>query len=32
MKSHDVTIQMKAAEQYCPVVLKYYAIQSGSNF
>ena len=31
MKSYDVTIQMKAIEQYFPVVL-YYAVQGGSNF
>ena len=32
MKSYDVTIQMKATEQYFPVVLFYYAVQGGSNF
>ena len=30
MKSYSVTIQMKATEQYFPVVV-YYAVQSGSN-
>ena len=32
MKSYGVTIQMKATEQYFPVVLFYYAGQGGSNF
>ena len=32
MKSYGVTIQMKATEQYFPVVSVYYAVQSGSNF
>ena len=33
-KSYSVTIQMKATEQYFPVVLftVYYAVQGGSNF
>ena len=33
-KSYSVTIQMKATEQYFPVVLLtvYYSVQGGSNF
>ena len=32
MKSYGVTIQMKAIEQFFPVVLFiYYAVQGGSN-
>ena len=31
MKSENVTIQMKASEQYFPVVV-YYVVQGGSNF
>ena len=30
-KSYDVTIRMKATEQYLPVVV-YYPVQGGSNF
>ena len=32
MESLSVTIQMKATEQYFPVVLFIYAVQGGSNF
>ena len=34
MKSYDVTIQMKATEQYFPVVLfiMLHIVQGGSNF
>ena len=31
MKSYSVTIQMKATEQYFPVVVSDYAVQGGSN-
>ena len=31
MKFQSVTIEMKAAEQYFPVVLYNYAVQGGSN-
>ena len=31
MKSYGVTIQMKATEQYFPLVLFFYAVQGGSN-
>ena len=31
MKSLSVKIQMKASEQYIPVVLLYYAARGGSN-
>ena len=30
--NNRVTIQMKAIEQYFPVVLFFYAVQGGSNF